>query len=117
MLSLSTNPLLSLVETTIKNNCKHEYYDINTPEMYHPITCDGSSIWGDTEDRVVWVSGVEVVYDNNEITKIAITHDSDKDVYSDFGFAEEISQLLGFNVTFTEYMDQYDGEANMFVTE
>ena len=78
--------------------------------------CDGSSIWGNTHNKKVHVTGITVcdtVYDGNVYKSIYVKHDSEWEIYTDTGFAQAISAALGYAVSFTEQGMQEDGIASM----
>ena len=81
------------------------------------VECAGDSIWGDTNGRVVNVEGVRVrktTYDDGCVsTMVDVEHDTTWDIYTDSGFAEAISEAVGFAVNFTEQGMQDDGFASM----
>jgi len=76
------------------------------------VTCDGTSIWGDTAGRKVHVTNI-AVYKSDESNSITVTHDSTWDIYTDEGFAAAISAALGYSVDFTEQGMQDDEFASM----
>lgn len=78
--------------------------------------CDGTSIWSDTANKKVHVTGICVVhnaYDEEIYTQVNVTHDSTWDIYTDRGFEAAISDALGFAVSFTEQGMQEDELASM----
>ena len=78
--------------------------------------CDGSSIWEDTNNKQVRVTDISVthtVIDDSVNTSIYVTHDSNWEIYTDRGFENSISEVLGFNVQFTEQGMQDDNLASM----
>lgn len=80
------------------------------------VTCAGDSLWGDTADRQVRVTGITVVtnaYEDELIVQVNVAHDSTWDIYTDSAFAEAISDALGFSVNFTEQGMQEDNYASM----
>ena len=79
-------------------------------------TCDGSSIWEDTNNKQVRVTGISVthnVYDDEFGTSVYVTHDSNWEIYTDRGFETAISNALGFEVAFTEQGMQDDELASL----
>ena len=78
--------------------------------------CDGSSIWEDTNNKQVRVTGISVthnVYDETIGTSVYVTHDSNWEIYTDRGFETAISNALGFEVAFTEQGMQDDELASL----
>jgi len=83
----------------------------------------GDSIWDCTLERVT-VTGIyirEVFEDEDVYTSVNVTYNVDGDVeyegswrlYTDNGFSDAISELLGTAVDFTEQGMQDDGYASM----
>ena len=78
--------------------------------------CDGTSIWSDTNGKLVRVTGITVThnsYDDSIGTHISVQHDSNWEIYTDEGFEAAISKALGFDVQFTEQGMQDDNLASM----
>ena len=78
--------------------------------------CDGTSIWEDTSNKQVHVTGISVThycYDDSVSTSVNVTHDSNWEIYTDEGFEAAISEVLGFAVQFTEQGMQDDNYASM----
>ena len=111
--------MLKITNTTIE---KDGTFGTNTN-----YTVDGSvalaldSIW-DYDGKVdVDVTGIQVYthYDDDGVTEsnvdVNVTHNADWNIYTDSGFESAISNLLGFDVTFTEQGMQEDGHASMEV--
>jgi hypothetical protein len=109
--------MLKITNTTIE---KDGTFGTNTN-----YTVDGSvalaldSIW-DYDGKVdVDVTGIQVYthYDDDGVTEsnvdVNVTHNADWNIYTDSGFESAISNLLGFDVTFTEQGMQDDGYASM----
>ena len=77
------------------------------------VKCDGTSLWGDTQNRQVHVTGATVIREAGEAVLVNVEHDSDWDIYTDKGFEQAISAALGFEVHFTEQGMQEVGLASM----
>ncbi len=78
--------------------------------------CDGSSIWGDTTNKKVHVTGITVIeeeFEDFKWTQVNVEHDSEWEIYTDRGFEAAISEAVGFAVTFTEQGMQEDNMASM----
>ena len=78
--------------------------------------CDGSSIWSDTTDKTVRVTGISIMhnaYEDSIGTMVNVTHDSEWQIYTDRGFEHAISEAVGFAVSFTEQGMQEDEFASM----
>ena len=76
---------------------------------------DGTSLYeSDMADRRVNVTHIGVTeYDDDCGRAIYVTHDAGWQIYTDRGFEDSISAVLGFTVTFTEQGMQEDGHASM----
>jgi hypothetical protein len=80
----------------------------------------GDSIWDCTLETVT-ITGITVVEtqwdgDDEVYTSIEVTHtgkDGSWRIYTDTGFEEAVSELLGTDVSFTEQGMQEDGVASM----
>ncbi len=78
--------------------------------------CNGSSIWSDTTNKKVRVTGITVIeedFEDFKWTQVNVEHDSTWDIYTDSGFEAAISEAVGFAVTFTEQGMQEDELASM----
>ena len=76
------------------------------------------SIWDYDGKDVVAVENIQVYthFDddgNDSNVDVNVTHNADWNIYTDKGFEKAISNLLGFDVTFTEQGMQDDGYASM----
>jgi len=96
-----------------------EKYDDSTAVRFDcafTVTTAGDGLWGCEAGRKVRVTGIDVVtnaFDNEVNVQVNVTHDSDWDIYTDSGFEDAISEVLGFAVGFTEQGMQEDGIASM----
>ena len=95
-------------------------------DMEVVVTCNGfdkygrDSLWGDTTGRKVVVTGIVVDHniwylDDPEYKQISVIHNSGWDIYTDDGFEQGISDILGYEVSFTEQGMQQNGMASMEV--
>ena len=95
-------------------------------DMEVVVTCDGFdkygrvTHWGDTTGRKVVVTGIVVDHniwylDDPEYKQISVIHNSGWDIYGDAGFEQGISDILGYEVSFTEQGMQQNGMASMEV--
>ena len=102
---------LTLVRFSKDKDCTVAEYKCNFVAL-----CAGDSIWGDTAKRRVKVSGISVVtnaYEDELYMQVNVEHNSTWDIYTDSGFEQEISEALGFAVSFTEQGMQDDYLASM----
>ena len=102
---------LTLVRYEIEADCVITGFDCD-----FIATCDGSSIWSNTTNKQVRVTGITVihnVYDGEVYTQVNVTHDSEWDIYTDRGFEAAISEAVGFAVSFTEQGMQDTNYASM----
>ena len=77
------------------------------------VTLAGDSIWDYAGPQTVTVSDISVYTDEDDYKSISVEHDTTWDIYTDSGFESAISELLGFEVSFTEQGMQEDGCASM----
>lgn len=78
--------------------------------------CDGTSIWSDTTNKQVRVTGMCVIhnaYEDSISTMVNVRHNANWEIYTDKGFERAISDAVGFAVTFTEQGMQEDEFASM----
>lgn len=72
----------------------------------------GNSSWGYNGSQIVNVTGITVI-EGETYKMIYVTHDTTWEIYTDSGFEKAISELLGYNVIFTEQGMQEDHTACM----
>ena len=100
---------VTLIETEIDNELV-----INRYVCDFIANCDGTSIWSDTANKKVHVTGITVIEDTEyDCVSVNVTHDSNWEIYTDRGFEAAISDVLGFAVTFTEQGMQEDNFASL----
>ena len=106
---------LNLVEVLTDEEFVNTSYDCN--EL---VQLAGDSIWDCTlsEVRILGICVCEGVAgsDYDGYRHIAVTHDGGVDswrLYTDSGFADAVSELLGESVSYTEQGMQDDGYASM----
>ena len=78
--------------------------------------CDGTSIWADTNNLEVRVTGIDIFEggDYGEGYKqVDVGHDADWWIYTDRGFEAAISAALGYDVQFTEQGMQDENFASL----
>ena len=119
-LTVTTN-VTEEVADYMKANCDTPTFNQTIyTDMEVVVTCDGSSRWGDTTGRKVVVPGIVVDHniwylDDPEYKQISVIHNSGWDIYTDDGFEQGISDILGYEVSFTEQGMQQNGMASMEV--
>jgi hypothetical protein len=82
------------------------------------VTTAGDGLWGCEEGRKVHVTGIGVVtsaFEDEVILQVNVAHNSTWDIYTDSGFENAISEVLGLRVQFTEQGMQEDNFASMEV--
>ncbi len=102
---------LTLVHTEIEEGVIIKRYECD-----FIAECNGSSIWSDTTNKKVRVTGITVIeeeFDDCKWTQVNVEHDSEWEIYTDRGFEAAISEAVGFAVTFTEQGMQEDELASM----
>ena len=70
------------------------------------------NIWKYEGEKTVSVSNISVFEDWDGYCSVTVKHDSDW-LYTDSGFEKAISKELGFNVYFSDWRLQKDGEAHL----
>jgi len=104
-----------MLKITNKTVEKDGEYGINTNyDVEGTVKLANDSIWDYTGKDVVEVTSIQV-YKHNESNgvDVNVTHNADWNIYTDSGFENAISELLGMDVTFTEQGMQDDGLASM----
>ena len=82
------------------------------------VTTAGDGLWGCEAGRKINVTGISIIhnaYDEEIYTMVNVIHDSTWDIYTDSGFENAISEVVGFKVSFTEQGMQEDEYASMEV--
>lgn len=92
---------------------RNEDYTVEDYTCDVVVECDGTSIWTDTADMKVHVTGITVITEEDGSKRVNVTHDADWRIYTDRGFEKGISELLGLAVGFTEQGMQEDNLASM----
>ena len=109
--------MLKITNTTVERD-EEEGMTYTSYDVEGFATLDGSSIWDYDYDKhgyEVKVTHIGVTeYDEEGYNKsIYVTHDKGWEIYTDRGFEQSISSVLGFDVTFTEQGMQDDELASM----
>jgi hypothetical protein len=102
---------LTLVRYEVESDCVITEFACNFVAQ-----CDGTSIWGDTNNKQVNVTGICVIhnaYEDYIVTQVNVTHNAEWQIYTDRGFERAISDAVGFAVSFTEQGMQEDEYASM----
>ena len=76
------------------------------------VACAGDSIWSNTQNKQVRITGI-YVREEDDYKIVNVTHDATWDIYTDTGFEQAVSKLLGYDVEFTEQGMQEDNLASM----
>ena len=109
--------MLKITNTTVERD-EDEGMTYTSYDVEGSAVLAGDSIWeydydkhGDTV-RVTHIGVTE--YDDEDYGKsIYVTHEAGWRIYTDSGFEQAISEVLGYNVIFTEQGMQDDGLASM----
>ena len=114
------NSKLTLVSTEVEDDTLQTDYKCNVE-----VQLAGDSIW-DCELQAVTITGVHIseTFEDDDIsTHIGVTYEVDGEdgaevegswrLYTDNGFSDAVSELLGTDVDFTEQGMQDDGYASM----
>ena len=108
--------MLKITNTTVE---KDGTFGLNTNYTVEgTVKLANDSIWDYDGKDVVTVENIQVYthFDddgNNSNVDVNVTHNADWNIYTDSGFERAISNLLGFDVQFTEQGMQDDGYASM----
>jgi hypothetical protein len=109
--------MLKITNTTVERD-EEEGMTYTSYDVEGFATLDGTSIWDydyakeGTQVKVTHIGVTE--YDDEDYGKsIYVTHDKGWEIYTDRGFEQSISSVLGFDVTFTEQGMQDDELASM----
>ena len=108
--------MLKITNTTVE---KDGTFGLNTNyDVEGTATLALDSIWNYDGKVDVNVTSIQVYthFDddgNNSNVDVNVTHNADWNIYTDSGFERAISNLLGFDVQFTEQGMQDDGYASM----
>jgi hypothetical protein len=108
--------MLKITNTTTE---KDSTFGLNTNYTVEgTVTLAMDSIWDYDGKDVVTVENIQVYthFDddgNDSNVDVNVTHNADWNIYTDKGFEKAISNLLGFDVQFTEQGMQDDGYASM----
>ena len=108
--------MLKITNTTIEKDGTFGTNKNLTVEGTVELAMD--SIWDYKGNGTVNVTGIQVYthFDddgNDSNVDVNVTHNADWNIYTDKGFESAISNLLGFDVQFTEQGMQDDGYASM----
>jgi len=78
--------------------------------------CDGTSLWMDSKGLTVGVLAYtirHVALADRIVTEVLVSHDGPWEVYTDRGFEQDVSRIVGFPVKFTEQGMQELGIASL----
>ena len=108
--------MLKITNTTIEKDGTFGLNTNYTVEGTVKLAMD--SIWNYDGKDVVTVENIQMYthFDddgNDSNVDVNVTHNADWNIYTDKGFEAAISNLLGFDVQFTEQGMQDDGYASM----
>ena len=108
--------MLKITNTTIEKDGTFGTNTNYTVEGTVKLAMD--SIWNYNGNDVVAVENIQVYthFDddgNDSNVDVNVTHNADWNIYTDKGFEAAISNLLGFDVQFTEQGMQDNGFASM----
>jgi hypothetical protein len=105
--------MLKIVNTTVE---QEDDYTVTRHTVEGYAELDGTSIWDynyDTHGMRVNVSTITVIEEEEGYRQVNVEHDSGWEIYTDKGFERNISDVLGFEVGFTEQGMQDDNYASM----
>lgn len=82
----------------------------------HKIELKGDSIWLDEDLQEVEITEIRYKVDDCEgiqSINVNVIHNSTWKIYTDSGFEESISRLIGYDVSFSEQGNQSNGNAHL----
>jgi len=93
---------------------------LHTIEKTFTVALAGDSLWMDTTGKTVTVNSitVETFEDDandymHDYKHVRVAHDAEWEIYTDTGFERAISDVLGYEVGFTEQGMQEHGVASL----
>ena len=101
--------MLTLINTHVE---KDEDFTVKTYSADMHVALAGDSIWSDTANKTVHVTGITVVEEGESIS-VNVAHNATWDIYTDTGFERAVSEAVGYAVKFTEQGMQEDGFASL----
>jgi hypothetical protein len=105
---------MGLIEDAVKQKLGMTE-DPSKPNFPMQIELAGDSIWDRDEPnpRTVTVTDYNIDKDEEGYISVTVEHDGPWTVYTDSGFEEEISDMIGMEVSFSEQGMQEDGVAHL----
>ena len=79
-------------------------------------TCDGTSLWMESKGMKFNVDAITIRHlalADRIVTEVLVAHDGPWEVYTDRGFEQDVSRIVGFPVKFTEQGMQELGIASL----
>lgn len=105
--------MLKIVSTAVEHE---DFGTVTTHTVEGTAQLDGTSIWGYDYSKLgneVAVKQITVIDEGEGYMQVNVAHNTGWQIYTDRGFERCISELLGFNVAFTEQGMQDDEYASM----
>jgi len=103
--------MLRITNTTV---AKEEDATITQHTVEGTVTLAMDSFWDYEGPQTVNIESITLI-EEDDYTMVNVVHDTTWNIYTDSGFEQAISELLGFEVMFTEQGMQDDGFASMEV--
>ena len=101
-------------------NLSQSHFADGSVEHSFPVNdtarCDGSSIWMDSKGLTFNVDAITIRHlalADSIVTEVLVAHDGPWEVYTDRGFEQDVSRIVGFPVRFTEQGMQELGIASL----
>ena len=85
----------------------------DTMEVNKAVSLAGDSLWSDSNPSTVNVTEISVTEESDGYAMVNVMHDGPWEIYTDSGFEKEISEIVGFEVSFTEQGMQEKGIASL----
>lgn len=91
----------------------HDVVDSKTHNINADVALAGDSIWSDSNPQEVHVKSIKVDKQRDGYVDVKVEHDGPWEIYTDSGFAKNISALIGIEVDFSEQGMQEEGLAHL----
>ena len=91
----------------------YDIVDTKTHNINNAVALAGDSIWADDNPETVNVKKIVVNKQRDGYIDVKVEHDGPWEIYTDSGFAKNISALIGIEVDFSEQGMQEPGMAHL----
>ena len=101
-------------------NLTQSHFAEDSVEHCFPVSdtarCDGTSLWMESKGMTFNVDAITIRHlalADRIVTEVLVSHDGPWEVYTDRGFEQSVSRIVGFPVKFTEQGMQEHGQASL----